>query len=607
MAFEDAGFRFLYGSSNVTSIFNQKSGSVFGDTLKVQAVKNTNGVCTGLFNGNKSIELSQENVEPSGQTGLSFYIDTNNGIEIGKHTDYTNVTLNFDSDSIAIIPAPIYHDAGEIRLHANYNVSGVTLSGSSNSFWVIPDKLVISATYTAENLDEIDINGDSSSGGPIYRAGADFNLTVSAYNAATPSLITQNYSPGQIELKLERTGPIISGVEGTLTYKKPPSSLETGTLSTSLSGNPNLKFEPVTLSDFNSGVSTSNAQYSEVGLIQLAVKDSNYANDSISADVINIGRFTPAYFKQTVVDEGELGTTCGIGAMFAYSGQKNEAGNKGTITYKTSPPVHPVLAITAYDENDLPLQNYYDDITNDYMKLSALDVHSGITALTSDQAQEGVDTNKLLLTSNMTEGELSQEPLGVLHYKLSSEDDFYYNRSANALVGPFQSNIKFAIGDIEDEDGIKVESTTDVSPEGVEIRFGRLRLENSFGPETSDLPQPMQVEHFDGTNFVLSSDNDCISYDKNNIELTDFGLDPIHSGLLGDMDFFENGKTNKIRLKAPGVGNRGKIGVSYDTYDWLKYDWENDDGLHNDNPTAIATFGLFRGNDRIIYWHEVSK
>ncbi|MFT6691616.1 MAG: MSHA biogenesis protein MshQ, partial [Colwellia sp.] len=148
-------------------------------------------------------------------------------------------------------------------------------------------------------------------------------------------------------------------------------------------------------------------------------------------------------------------------------------------------------------------------------------------------------------------------------------------------------------------------TTVDALLTGVEIRFGRLRLENSFAPETSNLPQPMQLEHFDGTGFVVSADNNCVSYDASKISLTNISLDPSFTEILGGTGFFFNGKTRVIELEAPGASNQGEIDVSYDTYDWLKYDWDNDGAY--DNPSATATFGLFRGNDRIIYQREVYR
>ncbi|MCP4324056.1 MAG: hypothetical protein GY787_19795 [Alteromonadales bacterium] len=237
------------------------------------------------------------------------------------------------------------------------------------------------------------------------------------------------------------------------------------------------------------------------------------------------------------------------------------------------------------------------------MKLSALNVHNGIIAPTLDQVQEGIDTNKLPLTASINTGTLSQHTPGELHYQFSNDDHFYYNRSVNSLVKPFPSDIDFSIGTITDGENVNVTKTEGISPAGIEIRFGRLRLDNSFGPETSDLPQPMHVEYFNGSGFVNSLEDNCTSYDHSKITPTKNSLDP--TTIIGGKGNFKGGKTGEISLESPGAGKRGQIDVLYDTHDWLKYDWKNDNGLHDDNPTAVATFGLFRGNDRIIYSREV--
>jgi MSHA biogenesis protein MshQ len=129
-------------------------------------------------------------------------------------------------------------------------------------------------------------------------------------------------------------------------------------------------------------------------------------------------------------------------------------------------------------------------------------------------------------------------------------------------------------------------------------------LENSFGPETSNLPQPLQLEHFDGTTFTFSSDNNCVGYDASKISLTNISLDHALTNALGGVGNFLVGKTQAIELESPGTGNQGQIGVSYDAFDWLKYDWDND-GAYNDSPTAVATFGLYRADDRFFHWREV--
>jgi MSHA biogenesis protein MshQ len=601
MTFTDAGFRFLYGTSNSTTLPNQTAGSEFSEALKLQAVKNSQGVCTGLFDDKTAVNLSQENLVPNGTSGLSFSINIA-GNNIAKHPNVTSTELTFGANSIATIPIPIYHDAGKIRLHAHYEQGDVTLFGSSNPFWVSPAKLVVSA-----NLDGADLNGATATATPTHAAGESFTLTVSAFNSL--DVITPNYSPGAMQLKLGRTGPTLTdSVDGNLTYAT--ASLRATSI--------NPVFESVTLNNFSSGQSIyTAAQYSEVGLLNLDLQDSNYGNVGIVIDAtdINIGRFIPDYFTHTVAEHGAFMAVCNT--TFAYSGQTDAAsGSVGTISYATKP----VLAITARNKQGAITKNYYEDVqgsANDYMKLSAANI--SITAPTLDQTATGVDNNKLPLTANMNEGILSQHdltalpttsalPKGVLHYQLSDGDNFFYNRSANTRVVPFSSDINFSTAAIIDADGVKATTTVDASPTGVEIRFGRLVLQSSFGPETSNLPQPMQIEHFTTNGFIVSSDNNCVSYDSNQIALSNMSLDPALTGALPEPptstgDFFA-GKTRAIQLAAPGAGYQGKIGVYYEVYDWLKYDWNGND-VYDENPSAVASFGQYRGNDRIISWQEV--
>lgn len=114
----------------------------------------------------------------------------------------------------------------------------------------------------------------------------------------------------------------------------------------------------------------------------------------------------------------------------------------------------------------------------------------------------------------------------------------------------------------------------------------------------------MEIEHFDGTNFISTPDDNCTSYDAGKITLSNISLDPTLTAVIGSTGKFIAGINSAIELQATGVGNQGEIGVVYDASDWLKYDWDND-GSYDDSPSAVATFGIYRGNDRIIHWREV--
>ncbi|MFT6916829.1 MAG: putative acyltransferase (DUF342 family) [Motiliproteus sp.] len=588
LVFYNVGFRFLSGDSGLfDNIENQIAGTTF--PLRLEAVKSNGDSCQGLFSGDQAINLSQENVEADGSNSLNFSID---GTDIAKHPSVTSIQLNFDADGIATIPTPIYHDAGEIRLHANHKFGGVTIAGDSNTFWVSPAKLVISVKSGTKDLE-----GGSATATTTHAAGERFNFSVTAFNSL--DVITQNYSPGQIQLKLMRTAPTLPGsVDGDLNYAA-SSWLATST---------DAVFQDVTLTDFSSGVSAyAAAHYSEVGLLNLDVQDSSYGNESlvVLAEAINLGRFIPAHFTQTVVQQGLLHTSCNLTKTFtAYSGQREEAANAvGAISYS----IKPILAIAAYNEQGDITRNYY----NDYMKLSVSGI--SITAPTSDQTATGVGGIQLPLTANMYPGDLSQydlmtaEPLdnplprGVLHYQLSADDNFFYNRSTNARVSPFTSDMVFSVATITDADSVEEKYTADVSPEGVRILFGRLLLDNSSGPEIYNITQQMRLEYFTSTGFVLNSNDNCTSYDAGKIVITDVSLAPGITSALGGTGNFSAGQTQGIELKAPGDGHQGDVKVLYDAYDWLTYDWDDGDA-YDDSPSAVATFGVRKGNDGIIYW-----
>lgn len=608
MAFTDAGFRFLSstGISYSTTIPNQTSGTVFGEELKLQAVNNVNGVCTSLFTGNTNVDLSQENVAPSGTGGLSFSIAGNN---IAKHSGVTNTTLNFGANSIATIPTPIYHDAGQIRLHAHYNVGGITLFGSSNPFWVSPAELVVSAKSGTT-----DLIGATATATPTHKAGENFILSVTAYNAASPSVITPNYSPGQIQFMLKRTGPTLgNSVDGDLIYGGGATS-KLGTSTSPI-------FQNVTLTNFSSGFSTYGAaQYSEVGLLNLDVQDSNYGNVNIiiPATAINIGRFIPDYFEQTVAEQGSFDAVCNQNTPFAYTGQTLVSdSSKGAISYL----VNPIVELTAKNIHGDTTKNYTE---TGYMKL--ISAANFIVKPTTDSTINGKNTPLALLPlqANLFAGTVSHDGLvasdpsfglplaaGVLHYELADADDFLYPRNKNAEVNAQDNDIDFIIDQVNfvDSDGIGIKNTVDITATAsVNIRFGRAYLENSFGPETSNLTQILSTQYLDTNGrYTINMQDDCTDFDKTKMTIDSGTLNKSFTGVDSDvvtgLGLLDNGETRAMYLTAPGAGNQGNIGVSYDIYDWLKYDWNNN--TVDDNPSAVATFGLFRGNDRIIYSREV--
>ncbi|MGB2742166.1 MAG: LamG domain-containing protein [Cognaticolwellia sp.] len=649
MTFADAGFRFLYSDSN-SPISHQTAGKEFEEELKLQAVKSNNGVCEGIFTGDVNISLAQENVSPdlNFNAGLAF---ESNGNTIAKYPLFTdNVTLDFGSDSIAIIPKPIYLDAGEIRLHAKYSNSDISIVGSSNDFWVKPARFEIVAKKTEGNANDY-LNGDNAEHVTIHKAGENFSFTINALNYL--GAITQNYrqSDGILELKVSRIAPQGDAVDGTFTYAAGQNR------STSTSA----IFEKATVTNFsdgNKGSSVFNgAQYGEVGIINLDVQDSNYgglgeSNGLVSAADITVGRFTPAYFKQTVKDDhkGKLDAfqsaigQCGI-SEWTYTGQRTND-DEGTIRYS----LEPKITITAFNALGLITKNYTLGEPEKFLKLEASGVD--ITLPTHDETQQivgSVTDNPVAITGVMKEGSFKESLdddgnaiAGEWLYTYSDEDHFSYDRDDTSFLKPFDAMIPFVTEQITDSDGITLQSDPSTSlvldsaiekfvVEGVQIRFARMVLENSYGAETAELRAPLNIQVYDGTNFNIHSDENCLTAtigDKQagakysgNMNLWDYRLidieaDAIQVGdteasipaIAGIDNALESGIQNQVFFSAPE--KQGALEWEYEVPSWLKFKWDaldsgNDGNFYDDNPIAVLNFGRFRGNDRIISWREV--
>ena len=636
MTFADAGFRFLYDDTNSETIGHQTAAVNFKEVLKLQAVKSNNGVCEGVFSGNVTIGLSQQNMTPdlAFNAGLAFQ---SGGVDIAKHPQFTdNVTLDFGNDSIAIIPSPTYLDAGKIRLNARYASGDIAIVGSSNDFWVKPASFEITATHLSTVL-----NGSTALSTTTHKAGDNFNFSVKALNFSGQT--TQNYrqSDGQLQLKVSRAAPVLNTtVDGIFTY----SAGQNRTTST------NANFQDATLTSFTEGekgVSAFNAaKYNEVGIINVDIQDVNYGglgntDGLVSAQDVTIGRFTPAYFKQSVNEDhgGKLdGFHSSLGSCaisdWAYTGQRTND-DKGTISYS----IEPKITITAYNSHNEITKNYTLGEPENFMKLVASGVD--ITAPTNDATQQVVGSlagNAVTITSEMETGTLSASIgdegefiAGDWLYTFSNNDHFSYDHNDTSLLVPFDAKIPLVTAQVEDSDGILLSNDTDATEEllidGVEIRFARMVLENSYGSEKTKLRAPLNIEVYDGANFITHTDESCLSTligDKKagakysgNMNLWDYRLIDIDTDAIqvGDTSanvsgIFDQGIQTQLVFSSPD--KQGMLEWEYEVPNWFKFKWndvdaDNDGNFYDDNPSALLSFGIYRGNDRIISWREVAN
>ncbi|WP_448214301.1 DUF6701 domain-containing protein [Colwellia sp. MEBiC06753] len=614
----DCGLNFSDTGFVISQIDNQIAGVNF-DGITIQAVQaNDTGACSALFNNTTDIGFAMQYQVPTSTTANEYQINgTAIAKSVGAPTAYTNISVDFDETGVGIIPNNVYFDAGQVQLHA-YKVipatpelSAVTLIGNSNNFWVKPDQFVLTSSLAVAT--------------GVYPAGVDFDYQITAVNSLGQT--TTNYLPGSgsvgetIQASIQRVAPVSTAAnDGKFTFADTLGEVLVDTSESFIDRG----------FIFNDGVaSASTAEYSEVGMVSLDVRDINYGGIGleINSDLINLGRFTPAYFVQTVATHGEITGLCG---NWAYTGQLLSVGGNGAINYG----LQPELIIVAKNGHDITTQNYRNfGVGDNYSFLEDDDV-AVITP--SQDLKNGVDgVTPYGLSGVINTGTISQHYdeitgdilAGEFTYQFNEFDHFVYTRDANAVTNPFTAEFDIQISEIRDGDNVVDGVNAGILPDALtpvefreltnsqlQIRFGRLVLANSFGPETSNLPQPLSTQYLsdaanmtfthnkqDSCTLISSAASDWTRTDRD----TSSGLTAAQVSVQGAGGQMINGVYNGVELKSDN-GNQGSVNVEYTTLPWLLFDWAGD-GLQDNNAKAVATFGRYRGNDRIIYWKEVNN
>jgi len=140
---------------------------------------------------------------------------------------------------------------------------------------------------------------------------------------------------------------------------------------------------------------------------------------------------------------------------------------------------------------------------------------------------------------------------------------------------------------------------------GKEFRYGRLKLANAHGSELLDLPIPIQTQYWDATTsaFVTNSADNCTTIQSANIALvkTPAGCT---TAVSGNVSF--NAGLGNLKLSKPGAKCAADITVNLaaelPSKAYLQGKWSGVN--YNQNPTARATFGVYKGSNEFIYLRE---
>ncbi|KMV30133.1 hypothetical protein AB733_13230 [Photobacterium swingsii] len=163
----------------------------------------------------------------------------------------------------------------------------------------------------------------------------------------------------------------------------------------------------------------------------------------------------------------------------------------------------------------------------------------------------------------------------------------------------------------------------------LDARYGRMALDDVGTAFDKTVTVPMRVEYWDGQKFIVNADDSYTPFDGGKYcKQMIWPVDSAHSKsvLQGSGTHVTTGKTLDIQAnpkrtdyyreqvrfwhklvtttpnKKPGeqaIACPPRLG--YTNLSWLTYNWR-DQG--DESPSTVVTFGVYRGNDRIIYRGE---
>lgn len=551
--FKDSGFIFDVPT---------QTSCVTSPNITISAVRKspTTEQCVPFFGG-KDVPLKLWTAYTDPATGSNQAILNYSGTDylLDSSAPGTDVTMTFDNNGQTTFTLN-YPDAGELNLNTTYTGSVATsdagLSMSGNQTYItVPAKLYV---YSDDaNATCATNNASCSAFKPAGNAAdSQFNLKVRA--ACADNSVTPNFALNNIAITHSNTAP--AGING----DRAVSSFD------------------MAVSD--AGEHTiSNQALSEVGVFTFTATALNYLGvTGPSGTSTYIGRFYPHHFDTTVAH------SCGT---FTYSGQNF------TVT-------------TTAQNNWLPTptatQNYTDTFAFN-------------TTLSNAGDTSNFNGTSVISNTSFFNG-------------TASKNDVTYTFPVKNTIPEI---IVLRANDADTSSAIGItEGTT-------EIRSGRSRLENTFGSELTDLSMPLRIEYYsdntliydptDATTiaatqaddgFILNTDDSCTTYDATAGTLTNYtgNLSSGETTVTGAIT--ESSGILNITFGASGAGNEGAVTLlANNISNWLTYNWsvdcDNADGDGDittgiDNiscglfaPFATASFGLYRGDDRIIYMREV--
>ena len=568
------------------------AGEGYEVTAKVSSCNTQDSSLSQDYVGTPEVSLGI--VQPANGNSAITLLDYTPDFEVSDNGETTDTLSIQESGQFKVTLTDSTFDCSEM---SGCPESGIDkLSGS----FLVNSRPWQFAICTDSNSD-----GDSSGGDAFVAAGEEFDVfakPIRFSSNANPScnnnLVTQNY--------LLSSGAVVA----THTLDTPSNG---GAVLGSLEPTNQLNQSSSDIALADKGYKFKSLKYSEVGSINFEVtEDSSSFYGKILGGFSgnkNIGRFYPDYFKITDT---------------AWTEPDNQAG----FTYMSQDFKKVQFTVTAYNANtpSLPTANYQ------YFNVS-LKAAFDLTGAYSDRVN--------ILSSALGKLHWTSGAVWDASFDNAQWQRLNFNQPTTTIDGPFNStgdnsiDTQLSLTITESVDPTKFKMTgSDVGAldqlllAQPDVRYGRMVLDDIGGNSGTTLTIPLRAEFWDGSEFVVNDDDTRSTFNGSNtckqviwhsegVTTTLASLSGSGSVDDGEEDVTANQNTpvgtdaprEQVRLwlrmddSEPDSDGGNNISCSGGDQDqpWLRYNWRQ---LGDEDPSTVVTFGIYRGNDRVIYRGE---
>ena len=568
---------FIYDVPNLTSCAT--SANV---TVSAVRLDDTSQACIPTFqNKTKTINFWSTYSSPS--TGNTQVV-LNNGsanTTIATSSPGTGINLAFNASGQANMTVT-YDNAGRLNLTSRYTNGSLTMTGS-DSFVTTPAKLYVYSDDT-----NADCAANNATCSAFTSAGSNFNLKVRA--ACANNVITDNFILNNIALTHTNTAPnIAQGSIGTSSFN---------------------------IADANNGENNAITQtVTEVGVFTFTATSPAYLGTTgPSGTSTYIGRFTPGQFCVSATNltnrtDSNSKTACTDNFSYLSEDFTNTftltAQRSGASCGDGSSTANYTASFSKFDTTNL----LSGDNTTDASETGVLNF-AAIDSASSTNLSGSLNFNIAASTSS---GQFTNGSLSVT----AKMDITRSGSSPNYIAVSPYSDVDIGIKPV-DTDNIALASTnlTINSANYYNIGetllyFGRLYADNSFGSEQEGLTMWAEPQYCDSQNsgvctvwktkaddtcslFSVSAPTDTIIGETSGgtngywVSGSDYSAS---SGVMHTTD--SHGRKAGWLAWYTAGGTGGTYNIPFVTHPYLV------------SQNGSASFGLYRGDDRIIYWREI--